>query len=268
MIYFFDGSESGFLTAFLAAFHDQNAIVTSKRTQMILGQEPVFIHTDEGRANKAKARLYTFDKHAAHDLSLLLRCGDEDNEQTAFLYLRFLALQKRSVRNMLAETAVFDAMATIKRVGLEIHHLHGFIRFMETQSGALYAPFSPDHDICDLLLPHFRARFSSYPFVLHDVSRKKPPYTTASIPFSRPLKRRTCCYLPTSLRGRGFGNGITPRSISPRANDSNKCADICPCGIGNLCPKRRIHRPFRDFQAEKPLKTLTNGHILEYNIPI
>ncbi|MBQ8309265.1 MAG: TIGR03915 family putative DNA repair protein [Clostridia bacterium] len=244
MIYFFDGSESGFLTAFLAAFHDQNAIVTSKRTQMILGQEPVFIHTDEGRANKAKARLYTFDKHAAHDLSLLLRCGDEDNEQTAFLYLRFLALQKRSVRNMLAETAVFDAMATIKRVGLEIHHLHGFIRFMETQSGALYAPFSPDHDICDLLLPHFRARFSSYPFVLHDVSRKKAAVYDGEHSFLAPLEKADVLLSADELAWQGLWKRYYAAVNIPSRERLKQMRGYMPVRYWKFMPEKENTPPF------------------------
>ena len=173
MLYIFDGSESGFLTAFLDAFHDENALISSKQEQLILGQTPVFVQTDEGRAEKAKKRLLELDGGCIRELDLLLRCGQADNEQVAFAYLRTLANVKKPVRNRLSDENVFAAVEYIRKVKLEIHHFHGFIRFIECASGALYAPFSPDNDICDLLVPHFRARLPAFPFVLHDVKRKK-----------------------------------------------------------------------------------------------
>lgn len=173
MIYFFDGTRDGFLTAFLAAFHDADALLTSKDGQLPLGQTPVPIQTDNEKAKKAATRLLCFDAECMQDLDILLRCGEPDNEQVAFLYFRLLAREKTRVGDRLAETEVFNAVRYIRKVRFEIHRLHGFIRFMETESGALYAPFSPDNDVCDLLAPHFKARLPQYPFVLHDVKRKK-----------------------------------------------------------------------------------------------
>lgn len=90
---------------------------------------------------------------------------------------------------MLAEPAVYRAVEYIKKVGLEIHHFHGFIRFIECESGALYAPFEPDNDICDLLVPHFRARLPAFPFVLHDVKRKKAAVYDGANAFLAPLEK-------------------------------------------------------------------------------
>ena len=173
MVYIYDGTKDGFLSAFLQAFQDPHALMTSKQTQLLLGEEPIFVATNTEKAEKAENRLLAFDRDCMFDLDRLLRCGQEDNEQTAFEYLRFLAKEKRPVGKQLAVPCVFKAVNYIKKVGTEIHHMHGFLRFMETESGALYAPFSPDNDICDLLAPHFCARLPQYPFVLHDVQRKK-----------------------------------------------------------------------------------------------
>ena len=189
MTYFFDGTENGFLTAFLAAFSDENACVCSRQIQLALGQEPLFITADPIKAQKARERLLTFDRGCMRDLQLLLRSGEEDCEQAAFLYLRCLAKARRPVKRRLQVPEVFDAVEKIRRVGLEIHRFHGFIRFMETQSGTLYAPFSPDNDICDLLVPHFRARFPLLPFVLHDVSRKKAAVYDGEHVFVAPLDK-------------------------------------------------------------------------------
>jgi len=88
-----------------------------------------------------------------------------------------------------AEEAVRRADDCIRRVGVEIHRMKGFIRFFETESGALYAACAPDHDIVDLLIPHFRARIPHFPFVIHDVKRKKAAVWDTEHSFLAPLDR-------------------------------------------------------------------------------
>lgn len=184
MVYIFDGTKNGFLTAFLQAYPDENALVTSKQAQLPLGEIPVFITTDDEKAKKTENRLLCFDKDCTYDLDTLLRCGQEDNEQTAFEYLRFLAKTKRPVSKQFAVPCVFKAMNYIKKVGLEIHHMHGFLRFMEMENGALYAPISPDNDICDLLAHHFKARLPEFPFIIHDIQRKKATFYDGKTTFN------------------------------------------------------------------------------------
>ena len=58
------------------------------------------------------------------------------------------------------------------RVYGEAHRLKGFLRFMENADGVMYAPYSPDNDITDIIAVHFAARFGARPFVIHDIKRK------------------------------------------------------------------------------------------------
>lgn len=187
MTYFFDGTKYGFLTAFLAAFSDAEARIYCAEGQLTLGEAPIFVQTDEEKAKKAENRLLSFDRDCMEDLDTLLRSGMHEKTQIAFEYFRFLANVKRPVSKMLAEPAVFAAVECMKKVGHEIHKMHGFVRFMETASGALYAPFSPDNDIADIIAKHFRARLPQFPFVLHDVSRKKAAVYDGKNIFVAPL---------------------------------------------------------------------------------
>jgi len=197
MVYVFDGTKNGFLTAFLAAYKDENALLTSKQTQLPLGERTLFIDTEPLRAEKAKNRLLCFDRDCMRDLDTLLRSGMDNNEQIAFRYFHTLTKEKRPIGKMLSNPDVFAAVECMRKVGFEVHRFHGFIRFMETASGALYAPFAPDNDICDLLAPHFRARLPQFPFVLHDTKRKK-----AAV-----------------VRCKNFGSGSIPR---PQKSGSRK----------------------------------------------
>ena len=189
MTYLTDGTKECFLTAFLLAFSDGDALVSSSPTQLSLGQKTVFVSADAARAARAEERLLSFDKDCMNDLSLLLRSGMSGREQIAFRYFRLLAQQKRPVRDMLAEEDILSASECIRKVTHEIHRLHGFVRFLESASGALYAPLSPVNDVVDLLVPHFRARLTGYPFVLHDVGRRKAAVYDGTHVFTAPLDR-------------------------------------------------------------------------------
>ncbi len=189
MTYFFDGSKDAFLTAFLLAYRDEDAFLTAGSRQLALGQQSVFVCADTQKARKCEARLRGFDTACMHDLDMLLRSGEDARGQIAFLYFRLIAARRRAVRGELAEDAVSEAIGCIRRVALEAHRLKGFVRFMECAGGALYAPISPDNDVCDLLLPHFRARLPQLPFVLHDVRRAKAAVWDGAHAFTAPLAR-------------------------------------------------------------------------------
>lgn len=188
MIYFYDGSRDGFLTAFLLAFSDADAVLTSMQCQLPLGVETVSVQTDPVRAKRAAQRLQGFDRNCLHELDMLLRCSQPNRDQVAFKYFTMIATKKRPVRGMLAEDAVTTASDCLWKVSHEIERFRGFVRFMESASGALYAPISPDHDICDLLAPHFRARIPMFPFVIHDVNRKKAAVYDGKHIFCAPLE--------------------------------------------------------------------------------
>ncbi len=189
MIYFYDGSKDAFLTAFLLAYNDGDATLTSGSAQLSIGSQTVFVQADFSRARRAEKRLLAIDKGSMRDLSVLLRSGDGDRDMVALDYFKFLAKTGRPVREMLAEDCVLAAAECMRRVGNEVHRFHGFVRFMETGCGALYAPISPDNDICDLLVPHFRARLPGFPFVIHDVKRKKAAVYDGEHTFLAPLDR-------------------------------------------------------------------------------
>ncbi len=189
MIYFYDGTECAFLCALALAFCDGDAILTSRDAQLSLGQQSTFVRADPERAERVRKRLLSFDKNCMRDLSALLRCGDACRDAAALGYFKLLAERREPVRDMLAEPAVAAATECIRRVNYEVHRFHGFVRFLESESGALYAPISPDNDICDLLLPHFKARLPQFPFVIHDVKRKKAAVYDGEHTFLAPLER-------------------------------------------------------------------------------
>lgn len=189
MIYFFDGTPQGFFTAFPAAYKDDDAYLTASLHQTEFFRQTTAVKTNPTLAERVKNRLYELDKGCVKELNLLLRSGEDGYEQTAFRYIKLIAQYKRPVRLMLSLPDVINATELLGRIKNEIHRMHGFLRFTESESGALYAPIRPDHDICDLLVPHFRARLPEYPFVIHDIRRKKAAVYDGKHTFCAPLDK-------------------------------------------------------------------------------
>ncbi len=188
MVYFYDGTKEAFLTAFLIAYPDEEAVLCSGEKQLALGQKTVFVCADRERARRAEMRLREIDKDCLAELDLLLRSGQEGRDAVAFEYLRLIAARGRPMRKMYAEDAVSAAEECVRRVQFEVERCHGFLRFLECACGALYAPFSPVNDICDLLVPYFRTRLGQFPFVIHDIKRAKAAVFDGEHVFLAPLQ--------------------------------------------------------------------------------
>lgn len=174
MTYFLvDGSENCFYTAVFDAYKNKDCLITSERdVQLGLGFEVFDVVADEIKAERVKAKLHTLDRGAAEDITLLLRSDNPLRESVAFEYIKLIISNGGAVRGMLANPTVIEMSQIRSRVTSELHNLKGFLRFMESANGVMYAPYSPDNDITDMIAVHFAARFNGRPFVIHDIKRK------------------------------------------------------------------------------------------------
>lgn len=173
-IYITDGSESAFYSAAFHACTDTDCIVTSaKHIQLTLDARILPTEYDAEKCARVKNKLSQYDSGACNDISLILRRGAATREMTALNYLRRIVQLKCPVRDRLSDPAVIEAMDERGKVTLEAHRFKGFLRFMEGKGGIFYAPFSPDNDILELILPHFMRRLSSQSFIIHDTLRHK-----------------------------------------------------------------------------------------------
>lgn len=171
--YIVDGTEECFYTAVFDAYNDKECIITSERDlQLGLGYGLKEVITDCTKASRVKNKIAAFDKGAPEDVKLVLKSCDPLKESAAFEYIKLIIRCGGAVRNMLAHPTVIEMNAIRSRVTGEAHRLKGFLRFMENADGVLYAPYSPDNDITEMLALHFAARFANQKFVIHDIKRK------------------------------------------------------------------------------------------------
>ncbi|MGN1373033.1 MAG: TIGR03915 family putative DNA repair protein [Candidatus Coproplasma sp.] len=171
--YITDGSEDCFYTAVFDAYKDEDCIITSScDVQLGLGCELKEVIADGQKAERVRRKLNLLDTGALNDVKLMLRSCDALKENIAFVYVKLIVKFGGAVRNMQADPRVLEATDLIHKVTGENHRMKGFLRFMENADGVLYAPYSPDNDITDMLAVHFADRLGGQKFVIHDVKRK------------------------------------------------------------------------------------------------
>ena len=172
-IFITDGSPEGFFTAVFDAFNQKDANITSDtHVQLALDREVIRVIPDAGKSGRVLRGIYNCDRYAAEEISLVLRSCDPLKEQIVFEYIKKLMQIKFPIRKRLSLSEVIRFNEISYKVTGETHRLKGLLRFMECAGGVLYAPYSPDNDITEILALHFAARFSGKQFVIHDVKRK------------------------------------------------------------------------------------------------
>ena len=172
-IFITDGSPAAFFTAVFDAFRERECIITSDdKVQLSFDSEVIRVSYDAEKCERVRLGIAKYDRFAENEILLVLRSCDPLKEQTAFGYIKKIMAYKSPIRKRLNLPEVIEFNDLIHKVNGEVHKLKGFLRFMESAGGALYAPYSPDNDITDLLMPHFAERLKNEKFVIHDLKRK------------------------------------------------------------------------------------------------
>jgi probable DNA metabolism protein len=97
-------------------------------------------------------------------------------EKTLLHYIRLLLKQGEKVNDLLVDPAIFRIRHTCEKVDYEVLRMQGFIRFRKLRNQVYYGPIAPDHNVIQLLAPHFKARFADQRWLIHDTRRKTGIY--------------------------------------------------------------------------------------------
>ena len=174
LIYKYDGTIDGIFSCVFSSFVNKEKpdFVTDGEIQLSFGDEVRYIETDYNNNKRIITALYKYiGINALSDIRYAFRLGNQKKANVIFKYICKTFEMRKNISNKFSEQVVMDFYDTVKKVGNEVHRMKGFIRFNECANGVYYAHFSPDNDITDLLLPHFKLRFKNMPFIIHDVKR-------------------------------------------------------------------------------------------------
>ncbi len=110
-------------------------------------------------------------KNIISELKKCLCLDTAEAYTTAFNYAKKILLVRAGIKYDYSCPEVWAFTASLQKVEHEIHRMYGFVRFMESENGILYAQIAPDNDIAYLIAPHFLNRLGDCPFIIHDLKR-------------------------------------------------------------------------------------------------
>lgn len=172
-IFITNGTPAAFFTAVFDAFPEKECVITSDTlVQLSFDSEVIRVEYDGEKCERVRKGIAKYDRLAEEQIAMALRSCDPLKEQIAFEYIKKLMSVKAPISKRLNIPEVIEFNDIVYKVTGETHRLKGFLRFMESLGGALYAPYSPDNNITDLLMEHFAERLKSERFVIHDLKRK------------------------------------------------------------------------------------------------
>ena len=87
-------------------------------------------------------------------------------------FIKYGFSAKKDISRYFEHEAVYPICVIYRKVAQEVHSFLGLLRFSDVD-GVLLAVFKPDHDITELLAPHFSDRLACERFIIFDEGRKK-----------------------------------------------------------------------------------------------
>ena len=174
IIYSFDGTMDGLLTAVFEAFslHEEPEQLLKEGDALPLFCDYNYqVTTDEEKARRVWTGLEKrLSREAMKLISVSWLSELQELNTPLFLYICKVFRQGDISRNF-ADTDVLTVTNIARRVLHEQLRMKQFIRFQKAKDGTYLAVVSPDHNVLPLITDHFSDRFNDQPWLIYDARR-------------------------------------------------------------------------------------------------
>lgn len=175
MIYLYDGSFEGLLTAIYEAYYLKDSpekMIAETDFVPNLLDITVTIETNTEKADKVYNSIR--EKISPRSLrNVYYAFLSEDPEVGSYIY-RYLRLgwkMGKRIDEYLLEERVLAVHQLCQKVNKERHRMLGLVRFQQLQGDYYYATIDPDHNILALIAPHFQSRMGDQSWMIRDEKR-------------------------------------------------------------------------------------------------
>lgn len=179
MIFLYDGTFEGFLSAVFDAFLVKEEVVIGKKNgfQRQFFAETHEVETSPEKAERVASKLLEICGNRGFTAIVYIFLSEEENCETYDFYLIKAALKNgKKAFSCFQDERIARAMMMRKKVSREYDKMLGLLRFSELSSGIFYAPMEPDFNLMPLLVPHFYERLSGTKWMIHDLKRGTAVY--------------------------------------------------------------------------------------------
>lgn len=172
MVYIYDNSYEGFLTALFDGYKDPDALIYASHYPGPPMLESMFVSTDLSKSTRLQKGIEAkLGKTILRDIYLLYLSDTPDHGIITLKYLRFCFQVGKGARNLRYEPSVKSALTLREKVTREWDRMLGLVRFNKTSEGVYVSDITPDHNILPLIANHFSNRMPSHNFIIRDTSR-------------------------------------------------------------------------------------------------
>ena len=175
MVYIFDGTMDGLLTAVFDAFamHEQpETLLTEGEALPLFCERTQTVHTDEEKARRVWTGL---EKKLSREGMTLISVSwlSELKELNGhlFRYICKVFTAGKGIERHFADPDVLAVTNIARKVLHEQLRMKQFIRFQKAKDGTYLGVVSPDHNVLPLIIDHFQDRFNDQPWLIYDAKR-------------------------------------------------------------------------------------------------
>ena len=175
VIYIFDGTMDGLLTAVFDAFalkEQPETVLTEGDALPLFCERTYTVHTDEEKARRVWAGLEKqLSREAMKLISVSWLSELKALNSHLFRYIcKVFTIAKGLERNF-ADADVLAVTNIARKVLHEQLRMKQFIRFQKAKDGTYLAVVSPDHNVLPLVIDHFQDRFNDQQWLIYDARR-------------------------------------------------------------------------------------------------
>ncbi|RCW56275.1 MULTISPECIES: TIGR03915 family putative DNA repair protein [Halanaerobium] len=176
-VYIYDGSYQGLMTALYLAFKQREAPIkilsqTDFRDDLFYQTKTIITDIDKAAFFSEQIKNH-ISVQALNNIFHAYLSETEKLELYIFRYLFMGFKVGEKVDQYLTKNYVRQVQDLAHKVRHESHRLKGLIRLQEAAGGKYYAAVEPDYKTLVLLAPHFKNRFSTMNWIIHDLKREE-----------------------------------------------------------------------------------------------
>lgn len=176
MIYIFDGSLIGLLTAVFEWFERKPGYTSLKSIEVFQPDafsENLLVATDTEKSDRVWAGL---QKKLKKDWLRKFYCSYLSEIPEAYEHLFqftiYIFQNESGAEANYGNDHVMALSKYAKSVEREKHRMEAFIRFQKTGDGMFYASIDPDFNVLPLISNHFKNRYADQEWIIYDLKRK------------------------------------------------------------------------------------------------
>lgn len=175
MIYIFDESLEGLLTAVFERFerkHGAITLKTQKEYQPAIFEPSLTIANDRTKADRVWTGLnQKLDKAGMRKLYCTYLSGLSENYNSLFHFICYVFTHPAGADKDYGNTYVLAVTQITRKVEREKHRMEAFIRFQHTADDIFYCGIDPDYNVLPLIVNHFKNRYADQKWIIYDVKR-------------------------------------------------------------------------------------------------